>query len=104
MRSRLSQARVFAASVAGVAHPNTCLLIGDGLQTDVAYDWREPVQSRIHRAPAGDETVPRASAQFRAVTPHTRDAFPVTHAECFQNPEFRVATEERVRLVLASMS
>ena len=105
VRSRLAEARTFAASVAGVAHPNTCLLIGDGLETDVAFDWRAPsLGQRIHRALVGDGTVPTASAQFRAVTIHTSDAFQVAHAECFQSPEFRAATEERVRLVLASMS
>jgi pimeloyl-ACP methyl ester carboxylesterase len=58
----------------------------------------------IERRVEGDGTVPAPSAEFRAVpNPLARSRFGVTHAECFQNPDFRAATIRQIRRILAEL-
>lgn len=106
IQNRLRKAKKFSRLVAGIQHPNTALLLGDGLATDMVFDWRkgkdDPKAGAIKRN-QGDGTVPAPSAEFRAATVHSRDRFPVGHAECFKNLDFCKKTKERLDLVLTKM-
>lgn len=107
IQNRLRKAKKLARLVAGVQHPNTALLLGDGMPTDAEFDWRKISDDDktlgVIKRNGGDATVPAASAEFRVAMAHSRDRFPVEHADCFKNPDFRKATEARLRLVLAHM-
>lgn len=104
LRERLVEASAFTKSIAGCAHPNTVVLLGDSLLTDVAYDWRQTGGERIIKGFRGDGTVPAPSAEFRAGTVRSRIPFAVEHADCFKKADFRVQTEQQLRIVLAYIS
>jgi hypothetical protein len=147
VRARLRTARTFTRSVAGVFHPNTCLLRGNQTQTDMSFDWRRrpppapapapgtnppspappsgppaptpsgppppphldgenPVDADVciplaDRSALGDETVPGPSAEFRACKSIASTPFNVTHSKCFLDKDFRKATIDNVKAILA---
>jgi hypothetical protein len=78
LRTRLTQAKDFALQIAGKFHPKTFLLFGDGLPTVTKVDFSKgkatpdgaDMDKVVNpRPPAGDGTVPRASAKFEACSP-----------------------------------
>ncbi len=109
LRTRITEARKFSESVAGVVHPRTFLIVGTGHQTDIGIDLRTLLTTpdfqfldRITRDARGDGTVPQASAEFQGATinaPFTRTRIRAEHATCFghetDGPAFRAAVVNR---------
>lgn len=107
IQNRLRQAKKLTRLIAKVQHPDTALLLGDGLSTDAAFDWRkvkdDDTTLGVIKRNQGDKTVPAPSAEFRVATVHSRDRFPVEHADCFKSPDFCKKTKERLDFVLTKM-
>jgi len=115
LRQRIAAADAFHSQIQGVFHPNTFLRLGDGLTTDVEFDWRAgltgqrgntaDLQLKVTQTArqgdprTGDGTVPAISALCPAVqNPLSRITFPnVAHSECFKNQAFRDQVEADVR-------
>jgi pimeloyl-ACP methyl ester carboxylesterase len=112
LRKRLKEAGEFTRSIAGVVHPNTLLLIGDQLSTDVEFDWTKAPdgstlanrEKMVVKRDAGDGTVPSASARFdSAGTSVPRQRLRAGHGECFNDKDFALAAIERVKRLLAEL-
>jgi len=115
LRQRIATADAFHTRISGVFHPNTFLLLGDQLITDVEFDWTlglvgqrgntadlqlKVIQTaRQGDARTGDGTVPTISALcpgasnalFRVIFAN------VAHSECFRSQPFRDQVEANVR-------
>lgn len=115
LRQRIAAAEVFHAQIKGVFHPNTFLRLGDGLSTDVEFNWiagltgqrgnTADLQLKVTQTArqgdprTGDGTVPAISALCPAAqNPLSRITFPgVAHSECFRSQTFRDQVEADVR-------
>lgn len=115
LRQRIAAADVFHTQIRGVFHPNTFVRLGDGLSTDVEFDWirgltgqrgnTADLQLKVTQTArqgdprTGDGTVPAISALCPAVqNPLSRITFPnVAHSECFRSDTFRDQVEADVR-------
>jgi hypothetical protein len=100
----------FAASVQGRAHPKTFLLFGDNVRTDMLVDFKrgslssdgvgaEPIGVKRNE---GDGTVPKPSAQFRAVTSALgrEGVAGAVHASCFDANGFIAKVIGNIRALL----
>jgi hypothetical protein len=87
------------------------LLFGNARETDMEFDFRAgtvdddltQMAKMVVRKAQGDGTVPGPSAECRGCTALSRRAIDVAHAECFAVKEFRDASVEAVRLLLAAL-
>lgn len=122
----LASARTFHQTVSiGPFHQNTFVLFGDGLTTDVEFDWNAgqigvrgdtaDLSLKIHQQPrqgkpsTGDGTVAVFSAQCPAATnsnatpaqPLGRFPFLNTeHSSCFANPNLSKQVEDCVKILM----
>jgi hypothetical protein len=109
LRARIAEAATVSASIATVFHPNTFVLFGDQLSTDILFDFNRgdaqlngtDKDPRALRRPEGDGTVPRASGRCEGCTALGRNGAAVEHGACFGNAAFRDSVIDRVLRLLA---
>jgi pimeloyl-ACP methyl ester carboxylesterase len=98
LRQKILDAGKFAQTIVGVAHPNTALILGDLLVTDMMVDFSRAkltatgagAEAIAIKQKAGDGTVPAPSARFLTVkNPRARIGVKgAEHAACFSAPGF----------------